>query len=471
MHLLERAGALDSLVEYAAEARASDARVVLLAGEAGVGKTTVVENLAEQITDARWLWGRCDGAFTPEPLAPLADLAAEIGGDLQAAWRAGSRPQQLFRALLDDLSAGSRLTVVVIEDVHWADEATLDLLRFLGARLRSSRTMVVATYRDDGLAPDDPLRVILGELASQRATRRLGLAPLSRDAVAALAEGTEIAPAELFALTGGNPFLVSEVIESGVADVPHSARDAVLARVARLTPDARGALEAASVIGMRVEGDVLQRVAGTTAGAVDECLTAGALISDKAAFRFRHEIARWTVEESVPAHRLSELHRRAFVALVATGCTDDARLAHHADAAGDADAVLHHAVRAAERAAELSAHREAAVQYRRALRYAEGAAPRLRAELYDALAIENTLTDTWEAAAETQLVALALWQDLGDRLREGECLRQMSRTLWRLCRGDESKQAAVEAVAALRELPLSSELGWALAGLAGHQWN
>src|SRR5947209_1473835 len=205
MRLLERDPALESLLGHA--------------GEAGVGKTSLVEHLAEQLPDARWLWGRCDGAFTPEPLAALADIVGDVGGDMLRTWRDGAGQQQLFRALLDDLTGGARLTVVVIEDVHWADEATLDLLRFLGARLRQANVLVVATYRDDGLAPHDPLRVTLGELSSQRATRRIGLAPLSAHAVAVLAEGTAIATGDLFTLTGGNPFLVSEVLDAGPADL------------------------------------------------------------------------------------------------------------------------------------------------------------------------------------------------------------------------------------------------------------
>jgi DNA-binding CsgD family transcriptional regulator len=472
MQLLERDAALASLAEYAAEAGAGDPRFVLLAGEAGVGKTSLVDALARRLPEARWLWGRCDGSFTPEPLAPLYDIATALGGPLLAAWHDDIDSHPLFRTLLDELPATlGPPTVIVFEDVHWADDATLDLLRFLGSRLRNGNTLVVATYRDDGLAADHPLRVTLGELASQRSTRRISLASLSRDAVAQLAVGTSIAAGELHALTGGNPFLVNEVLDAGVADIPASARDAVLARVARLSTEAREALEAAAIIGMRVEVDVLERASGATHAAIDECLTAGALVSDGASFRFRHEIARRALEASIAAHRLADLHRRTFVALVATGCTDDARLAHHADGAGDADAVVHHAVPAAERASARAAHREAALQYHRALGYADGLEPRRRAELYDALAIEHTLTDTWEDAAETQQAALALWRELGDRLREGESLRQLSRTMFRLCRGDDAAQAAADAVAVLRELPPSAELGWALSTLAAWCWD
>src|SRR5205814_1029956 len=136
------------------------------------GKTSVVEALAASVADARWLWGRCDGSFTPQPLTPLYDVAGALGGPLLEAWQQDADCQLLFRTLIDELASSlAPLTVLVIEDVHWADDATLDLLRFLGGRLRGTRTLVVATYRDDGLAADQPLRVTLGELSSQRATR------------------------------------------------------------------------------------------------------------------------------------------------------------------------------------------------------------------------------------------------------------------------------------------------------------
>jgi len=228
--LLEREASLARLTEYAAQAAGGEGRLVLLSGEAGVGKSALVERLCRDLPDARWSWSMCDGLFTPRPLGPLFDLADQLGGALLERGRAGADREELFRTLLGILSAPGVLDVVVVEDIHWADEATLDLLRYLSRRLRGAAVLLIATYRDDGLAAADPLRVALGDLGSQRATRRVGLVPLSPGAVRTLAGASSLPAPDLYRLTGGNPFYVTEVLRAGVEEVPPSARDAVLAR-------------------------------------------------------------------------------------------------------------------------------------------------------------------------------------------------------------------------------------------------
>ena len=202
------------------------------------------------------------------------------------------------------------LNVVVLEDVHWADEASIDLLRYLGRRLRGAAVLLVVTYRDDELSATDPLRRALGQLATQRTTRRINLAPLSIDAVRVLAAGSGLEPGELYRLTSGNPFFVTEVIQAGIDEVPRSARDAVLARVARLSDPAREALELAALMGTRTELRVLTSANASTPAIFDELLASGLLVDDGAWLRFRHEIARLAVEGAVPAHRRVGMHAR-----------------------------------------------------------------------------------------------------------------------------------------------------------------
>jgi predicted ATPase len=220
-----------ALIEYSQVARAGDGQLVLISGEAGVRKSTLVEQLALALPEARWLSGGCDGLSTPRPLGPLFDIAVQLGGDLLAACRAGGPREQLFSALLSLLDLPGTVTVVALEDIHWADEATLDLLRFLARRVRGVPVLLIATYRDDALAADDPLRVVLGDLVTHRTTRRVNVAPLSQEAVSLMACDCGIPADELFRLTGGNPFFVTEIIQAGSGSIPQSARDAALSRV------------------------------------------------------------------------------------------------------------------------------------------------------------------------------------------------------------------------------------------------
>ena len=124
MELLERASSLALLATCAAEARRGDGRLVILGGEAGVGKTALLERFQRKLHDARWSWGACDGLFTPRPLGPLYDLADQLGGELLDLCARGADRDELFRALLRQVSEPGPVNVVVVEDVHWADEAT-----------------------------------------------------------------------------------------------------------------------------------------------------------------------------------------------------------------------------------------------------------------------------------------------------------------------------------------------------------
>jgi DNA-binding CsgD family transcriptional regulator/tetratricopeptide (TPR) repeat protein len=466
VRLLERESQLASLAEYAAQARQGDGRLVLIAGEAGVGKSALVEQAEHDLPEATWYWGACDGLFTPRPLGPLYDIAGRLGGELLELCRADAPREELFGALLRQASAPGKPHVLVVEDVHWADEATIDLLRFLGRRIRDVPVLLLATYRDEGLGATDLLRLALGDLATHRCVRRMDLPPLSADAVAVLAGGSGLDPAALHRLTGGNPFYVSQAVQAGTSDVPASARDAVLARAARLGSQARAVLDAAALIGTRAEVALLESVAGCPPSAIDELLASGLLTGDGMALRFRHEIARLAVAGAVNAHRCTALHARILASLRAIGRDDDARMAFHAEAAGDGPAALHYASAAARRAAALASHREAAAQFERALRFADQADPATAAGLHDGFAYEASLLDRWQEAAEARERALALWREVGDRMREGDTLRWYASSMCSLSRGDEGITAAQASIALLEPLGSTAELAWAYATLA-----
>jgi DNA-binding CsgD family transcriptional regulator/tetratricopeptide (TPR) repeat protein len=457
------------LLQYADEARASTGRLVLVSGEAGVGKSSLVEELQRRLPEDTWAWGACDGLFTPRPLAPLHDIAREIGGSLLDTVRGTATRDEIFDAVLQCASAIEGLMVLVIEDVQWADEATLDLLRFLARRVAKLPVLLLATFRDDALAPNDSLRLALGELAGQRYTRRIDVPPLTKAAVRHLAEGTAYSPDLLYELTGGNPFFVVEVVSDPGTEVPRSARDAVLARAARLSGPARTALDLASLDSWRVDPGLVARAGKVELETFDELITAGLLTADGSVLRFRHELARRAIESEVPPHRRLAGHQDLLRALIDEGCDDDARLAYHAEASGEAELVRRFAPVAARRAAELGAYREAVAQYERALRHAP-VDERALADLYDAYADVLAFVDRWPQAMAARERAVAIWHDLGDARREGSDHRKLMSVYWRLCRGPESVAAIRTAIELLEPLGDDPDLAFAYSIEAYDLW-
>ena len=455
MELIERGLYLAALGEHLGSAVAGHGRLVLVGGEAGVGKTSLVRAFVEeQAEKARVVQAACDGLFTPEPLAPLDELAPGLD-------RTGGR-REVFAAALEELC--SRATIAVVEDVHWADEATLDLLRYLGRRLDGTTVLLIATYRDDEIGPQHPLRLVLGDVES---ARRIALPRLTEDGVRALAEGSDVDPHELYRQTGGNPFFVTEVLAAGGTGVPASVRDAVLARAARLDVSARAVLDAAAVAGLEADLALLEEICGESPRGLAECLAAGVLQSRPAGVAFRHELARRAIEDAIDPALRAKLHSRALAALSSSG--DSARLAHHAEAAGDAAAVLAHARTAAELAAERGAHREAAEQYARCLRFADGLPSEEIAELLEHRSHECSLTLQVDEALSAGLDALDRYRALGNRLKEGELLSRSSRLLYWAARIEEADDAAHEAVQILEELPPGRELALAYVHMAGQR--
>jgi DNA-binding CsgD family transcriptional regulator/tetratricopeptide (TPR) repeat protein len=466
--LLERAGQLAVLKEaLASVGRGGRGAVVVICGEAGVGKTALLRSFRDRVAQAQAvLWGTCDPLFTPRPYGPLFAIAEGTGGELGTALAQGANPHQVALALARELrSPPPRL--LVLEDLHFADEATLDVFTLLVRRAEATPALVVGTCRDDALENAHPLRRVLGELATA-GVRRLKLAPLSPDAVGQLAAPHGVDGQALYDKTGGNPFFVVEVLAGGSEEIPPTVKDAVLARAMGLSPIARQLLEAAAVVPQRAELWLLEALAGAAVEAVDECVGAGMLVPEGDGVVFRHELARLSLESSVGPASKARLHRRALAAISGRPAhpLDFARLAHHAEAAGDAVAVVRFAVPAAERASSMGAHREAAAQYGRVLRSGAGPPLEQRADALERRSHECYLTDQSDEAIAALEEALECRRALGDRLGEGRTLTRLSYILWCPGRAGESGRAAREAVAVLEPLPASRELAKAYANLA-----
>jgi DNA-binding CsgD family transcriptional regulator len=467
VHLLERAALLDELGAVLEETSAAG-RVVLIAGEAGIGKSALVRRFAERTSGrARFLHGACDPLLTPRALGPLHDLGREVGGRLADLLAAGSPREQLFAALLDELNQRSRRQVVVIEDAHWADEATLDLLLFLGRRMERTRTLLIVTYRDDELGGDHPLRAVVGRLPRE-VVRRMRPLPLSEAAVAELATRVGRPAAGLHALTGGNPLLVTEVLAAGDAGVPMTVRDLVLARFGGLAVEAQEAVRLVAVVPTRAELWLLERALRPGLASVDPGVAAGLLVAGPDAVGFRHELLRQAVEGSLSAIARRELNRRVLAALAVADSreVDMARLVHHAREAGDVEAVLRYGPQAARQAAAVAAHREAVGHYRAVLAHADRLPAAVHAELLEGYSVECYLSGLSVEAVSARQTAVGRREAIGDRERVGAGLRWLSRLHWWDGNRHEAEAAAARAIEVLETVGPGHELAMAYSNQA-----
>ena len=462
MELLERGGALADLAALLADT-AGGGRIAVVSGEAGAGKSSLATAFAAAAgSRARILWGACDPLLTPRALGPLHDIARQVGGELRERMATGERGA-VFDALLDALDGPRqrRRPVVVMEDLHWADEATLDLVAFLGRRLALCRVLLLLTYRDDEIGPDHQLRTVLAGLP-RALVRRLPLPALSAAAVGELARRAGRPASSVYEVTGGNPLLVTEVLAAADSRVPATVRDLVLSRLAALPAEAREAAGFVSVVPSQAEPALLvSRSAG-----VEECLAGGVLSAVPGGVAFRHELLRRAVEEALSPVRRAALHADVLAQLTGRAAVDPARLVHHAHHAGDAAAVLRWAPVAARRAADVGANKQAAAHYELALRHADGAPVQERAGLLEAYAVVAYLAGMIVEALAARRQALVLRERQDDTAAIGENLRWISRLSWWRGRPGQARAAADRAVEVLESIPPGPPLAMAYSNLS-----
>lgn len=453
MPLLEREGLLEELASRLRAAANGRGSLVLLGAEAGAGKTAVVTEFARlQDGRAHVLIGGCDPLTTPRPLSPLIDIALDPRSRLSGSFAASAAPYELFTAIQRRMADADFPLALVIEDVHWADEGTLDFLRFIGRRVESLPSLVVATYRDDEVGPQHPARPVIGELTVQPAATLLAVPPLSVEAVRELSGADAARAARIHRATDGNAFYVTEVIASG-EEVPRTVKEAVLARAARLGESARRVVEVVATAPRSLELTVALEVAGADPGAADEAVEAGVLLAEGGHLRFRHELARSAIEAVTPLGRQFEWHG-AMVEILQRSQPDDlARLAHHAARAHAWDLFVRFAPLAARQAAERGAHREAAQFLRLALERAQHVDRATEAELWAALAEEANVLDLHsEALAATERV-VALRRELGDPDQLAVALGLLGYARFRAGQDDKVAAPVAEALATVEHRP------------------
>jgi DNA-binding CsgD family transcriptional regulator/tetratricopeptide (TPR) repeat protein len=457
MLLLERETQLAELIRHLHEAGNRAGKIAFIAGEAGAGKSALVEEFAQQAgRAARIFWGHCDALQTSRVLGPVNEVAAGLSQRDGDTCDAGWSREQLFTSLFERLSPPNLLSLVILEDLHWADEATLDFVRFIGRRIQRTRCLLIATHRDDEIAPSHPLRGVLGELTGQHATR-IRVPPLSMTAVEQLARDSHRDFRKVYEITGGNPFFVRELLSAPAGTVPETVRDAVLARLLPCSPAAREVAELVSVVPGRTELWLARALLGNIGAAADEAAARGLLRYHDGALAFRHELGRLAVESSIPPGRTHELHQRVLRRLIERNA-DLSQIVHHAVGAQDGQALLQHAPRAAQQAAMAGAHREAAAHLATALNHSEALSAQERGRLYELHAIECDLTNQVTMSLESATRALAIWRDEADISAQARVLLRIGMQQWKLGRKTQADQPVAEAISLLETRPPSPEL-------------
>jgi DNA-binding CsgD family transcriptional regulator len=444
--LLEREAELEKLTFWAERVGGGRGAVAMVRGDAGIGKTSLLRAVRDR-AGLPFYVGRCEPLSVPEPLGPLRELVAAV--DAPGALESVAGDRRSFARFLQAVLTSRGPAIAALEDVHWADPATLDVVRVLARRAEDCPLGLVVTFRDDELAANLPLAVLVGDLATDPEIVRISLRGLSEHAVRVLAGDRGADVGAVVRLTAGNPFLVVEMLAAGDA-LPVSVRDATLARVARLGPEVKGVVDVAAVVGQRVPPDLLDELAPGYEVAVEAALARGVLTDDGTAFGFRHELTRQAIEQAISAPRRAALHGAVARALAARGDCDHARIAHHAEAAGFGELASRHAVLAAGEAERVGALFEAGLQLERALRLGTELTAQLRIDLLIRYARNmNFAGRRLQEALVAAEQAVVLADAASDRAAGGRARSVLSAALWSLDRLEEARTAAVDAVSLL----------------------
>jgi DNA-binding CsgD family transcriptional regulator/tetratricopeptide (TPR) repeat protein len=460
--LVERGEQLLSL-QGVISGSAEEGHVVLISGEAGHGKTSLLSVFLDTL-DHRFtiLSAACEPVGIPAPFAPLYDLLDKLPTDLVTEIRSGAGRPIIYAGLLDVLK--NDRVMLVVEDVHWADEATLGLVRYLGRRIASTGGTLIITYRTEAVDLAPLLRLVIADLGP--AAVRIDLPALSLEGVSAMCRGLDLDPAQVHAATLGNPFFVEEVIRHPELRVPPSVQNAVLVNAEQLSEDARELLYMVALSPDGIDLDLLIS-SGPDAGAyVDTALRRLLLATSGDRIACRHDLIRESLLQAIPPLLARSLHRRLLEHLEgrAGDSVDTARLAYHAVGAGDAAKAVVYSLRAAEDARALGAHRQTAFHYSNALSFAETLdSATLDQVLLDA-AMEHCVINAFETAVDlaSQRVVLA-----ADPVSLARARAWVSYFLSRLNELDGCGREALFAIEILRTEPMTEELA---VGLAVFAW-
>ncbi len=461
MELLEREKYLYELENTFNNLTGNGGAVVIISGEAGIGKTSLVETfLKKNENKANVLWGACDALFTPRPLGPLYDIASQLeNGLLNLLNNHASRPV-LFQKFIENLQRAKQKNIVIIEDIHWADESTLDLIKYLGRRIGKTNSLLIITYRDDEINSVHPLKLVLGDIPAKDLLK-IRLPLLSEETVNKIAESSGIK--ELFKITGGNPFLLSELLVHRDESVPSTIKDSVLTRISRLSENGRSLVELVSIIPTHAEKWLINEIILDHYKPLEESINSGIIHLEDSSISFKHELSRMAVEESLSESKRQFLNEKVLQVLLKQEKIENyfARIIHHADKANNKEVIINYAPEAAKQASLLGAHRLAANHYNYVLKFADEVPVLKLLDTYEGRSSECFLTGQIEEAIISAKAVIRILKKYPDPKREGEIYRRLSRILWYDCQDEKGEEALDKAIEILETLPSSRQLAMA----------
>jgi DNA-binding CsgD family transcriptional regulator len=455
--MLERDTDLAELIAHLDRARAGRGGMVLVTGESGAGKSTLLQSFVDSVgDDVEVLWSSCDPLSPPRPLGPVHDLADQLGDAVRSSLREARQPHEIFSALFEHLRLHP--SVLVVDDLHWADQGTIDLLRFVLRRIRVTGSLVVAALRDDEVGQSHRLRALLGDIARSADAVSISLRPLSIDAIRILAEDRSVDARWLREVTGGNPFFVVEMIDYDGAGIPRTVRDAVLARTTELTDDAWDLLHLLACAPEAIPDHLLVHL-GIGLPPLRRLDDAGLVRRGHRGVAFRHDLCRLAITSTMPPGGEVSFHVRMLDALESSSSrADPAVLAHHAAGAGDAIRTLRYATEAGRAAARSGAHTQAAAFFRIALDQPVLATPTEEAELLELLAESCYLIDHLDDAIAASEQAMMLRERNRDPAGVSTNHRALSVYQWYNANRPTAEHHADAAVSVLEAEPdLSTE--------------
>jgi DNA-binding CsgD family transcriptional regulator/tetratricopeptide (TPR) repeat protein len=467
--LLERDELLCALHDCLNDLGNGRGKVVSFSGEAGIGKTSLVRAFAEAIPeDALILRGGCEDLSTSRPLGPLFDMCGALDDAFFDVLINDQQPAIIANQLLIRLQRSARPVVMIVEDMHWADEATFDLIRMLARRASDLAMLLVLTYRDNEGESAYQISRLLGSISKQDLIH-IPLSPLSLGAISEMCGGDREAATKIQKITNGNPFFVTEIIAGGddlSHALPRSIRDAVWARMAGRSKEQGALLEALSIMPSGSRRELLADiVAPSQLSELDELIFSGMLIADGAIVRFRHELARRAVMERISDERRRQLHRAVAAWLGNSGTANETttltQRMHHARAADDGITIVAIAAELSKRTARMGAHKQAAEFLVLALQHVELLSDEAAAQSYESWSYEAGLAlQIDDSVIAARHKAIALWQKLNRPEKIGLNYRWLSRLHWYRGEADDAASYIAKAVEILEAIAPCPELGW-----------